>query len=140
MVTNNQKLVFCIEETQEMFNFIEKETNWDWMDVSIEMAHLLGNPNYESLIVKLGSAPGSVELDTSSFENWNKQLEEEIELEPTTELELDLLYQAICKFKEKQNSNFEDSIKDLTPEFQAIIKDSLKYGRIIRSDEEYILK
>jgi hypothetical protein len=44
------------------------------------------------------------------------------------------------QIRKKQNSNFNDSIKHLPIKFQAIIKDSLKYGRIIRSNEKYLLK
>lgn len=39
----------------------------------------------------------------------------------------------------KQNEKFNEVTKHFPIKFQEIIKDSLKYGRIIRSDEHYHL-
>jgi len=133
METKN-KLQFVFNKLNQYVDYCEN-TN-DVQALNIELCELLGFQN-ESLIVKLGF--GGALLD--SLEEWNEWHELETEVFNQTSIEeIEELYQAICKLEEKQNSNFNESIKDLPTKFQAIIKDSLKYKRTIYSNEKYLLK
>lgn len=104
--------------------------------INTELSQMLEFEN-ESLIVKLGLSDAPLD----SLEKWNEyhELDNGLFYETSME-EIEELYQAICKFEEKQNSNFNNLIKDLPNKFQQIVKDSSKYGRIIDSNEKYLLK
>lgn len=115
-------------------NYCEK-TN-DIMALNIELCQMLEFEN-ESLINKLGW----MEAPLDSLEKWNEWHELKSEwFDETSMEEIEELYQAIIKFEEKQNSNFNNLIKDLPNKFQPIVKDSSKYGRTIYSNKSYLLK
>lgn len=133
------KLQFVHTKLNEMVEY-HYDKKASTMEINIGLSYDLGNPNFEELINKLGiSEINSVKVDFSDFDKWNKQLEE-LEFEPTSIKEIEELYQAIIKFEEKQNSNFNNMISDLPTKFQPIVKDSSKYGRTIYSNKSYLLK
>ncbi len=65
-----------------------------------DMAIRLGNPNFEPLIYKLGFLGNNdVQFTFNDFDNWNKQLEEELEFEQTSIEEFNELYTALVNYK-----------------------------------------
>jgi hypothetical protein len=141
METKN-KLQFVSNELNQYVDLYCENTK-DVQALNIELCEMLEFQN-ERLIHKLGITElNGVKVSFNSLDEWNKQFIEfdDINYDVTSMEEIEELYQAICKFEEKQNSNFNNLIENyVETEFQAIIKDSLKYGRIIYSDEKYLLK
>lgn len=65
-----------------------------------DMAIRLGNPNFEPLIHKLTMVGGNgIDFTFNDFDNWNKQLEEELEFEPTSIEEFNELYTTLVNYK-----------------------------------------
>lgn len=128
-----------LEYVSNKLNFFVEhycEETKDVGNLNIELCEMLEFEN-EPLIVKLGF----MDAPLDSLEKWNEwhELDNGFFYETSME-EIEELYQAICKFEEKQNSNFNNLIKDLPNKFQQIVKDSSKYGRNIESNKPYLLK
>lgn len=92
------KLEFVHTQLNEMAS---KYSSNDYLEKIELLTEELGLPQLETTIYKLGFVDMNGDsLDFTNLDNWNNQLSDEFE--PTTETELDKLYQAITTLKIKQ--------------------------------------